>query len=340
MSKRSPFAARFRANGTSVLVPADLYLNVDGSLWIKPVGLKGWKVAAEDIKISSPDAPGLPILTLRGGAMIEPKSAADVEIWRKHHSGGRGSNWLTQGQRNTAIVLATLAILVGSLWGTYRYAIPAASAPIAKALPTEIGDAMSQASLDDLERNTLSPSGLNRSDQSRLRALLIDLEPPVPIDLQFRRMDGVANAFALPDGTVIMTDALAKSMSSDELQAVLAHEIAHVVEQHGLQTVIQSAALPILIAFVTGDFSFMLEPSGALTLLLASSGYSRAMEADADAYAVTMLAERGLDPWAMAAALRRLQELAPTDSGSGWFSSHPDTSARIEDVEAMARSLR
>ena len=57
-----------------------------------------------------------------------------------------------------------------------------------------------------------------------------------------------ANAFALPGGTVVMTDAIVqaaadKGISDDALVGVLAHEIGHVVHRHGMRMVVEQGVL-------------------------------------------------------------------------------------------------
>lgn len=46
-----------------------------------------------------------------------------------------------------------------------------------------------------------------------------------------------ANAFALPDGTLVVTDELVELAgdNDDEVLAVLAHELGHIHERHGLR---------------------------------------------------------------------------------------------------------
>ena len=63
-----------------------------------------------------------------------------------------------------------------------------------------------------------------------------------------------ANAFALPSGIVVLTDELeALAQHDDELSAVFAHEIGHVVHRHSMRMVIQHSASALLMLGLLGD---------------------------------------------------------------------------------------
>ena len=79
-----------------------------------------------------------------------------------------------------------------------------------------------------------------------------------------------ANAFALPGGDIVVTDALVKLVGEgDGLTGVLAHEAGHVEYRHGLRQVIQSSAIGATAALLFGDVSTILSgvPAALLTLL-------------------------------------------------------------------------
>ena len=60
--------------------------------------------------------------------------------------------------------------------------------------------------------------------------------------------DARINAFALPGGQIVLHDALVlRADSAEELLGVLAHEIAHVTEQHGTRNLIASAGIALTV---------------------------------------------------------------------------------------------
>ena len=90
--------------------------------------------------------------------------------------------------------------------------------------------------------------------KARFHSAVADLDPRYGFHLELRRSEVVgANAFALPDGTIVVTDALVHLAENDEeLLAVLAHEIGHVVHHHALRSVMQNSAVALLLAFALG----------------------------------------------------------------------------------------
>ena len=111
-----------------------------------------------------------------------------------------------------------------------------------------------------------------------------------PLKLEFR--SGMpANAFALPGGTVVMTDAIVqaaadKGISDDALVGVLAHEIGHVVHRHGMRMVVEQGVLNMGLGLALGDVSGVVSTGATL---LTSRAYSRSHEREADCYAIALM---------------------------------------------------
>ncbi len=165
-------------------------------------------------------------------------------------------------------------------------------------------------------------------------------DSPFDLRLEFRRGGAFlgASALALPSGLVIMTDELVKlAQDDDELVAVMAHEVGHIVHRHGLRQVIQHSALGLVMSYLTGDVSSIV---AMLPLVLVQQGYSRDFEREADAYALNYLLAEGLSPRHFVHIMQRLEEKAgrETNAFSHYLSTHPPTSERVQPfVEAAER---
>ena len=132
-----------------------------------------------------------------------------------------------------------------------------------------------------------SPSKLESDDQERveeifatMRAALSEDEQEHDFKLLFRSMPRVGpNAFALPGGTIVMTDQFVNRFpQEDVLAAVIGHEMGHVVEQHGLRQTYRSLSIAVLIAFLAGDVGAFLEEiilEGSVLLSLSFSSHMR-----------------------------------------------------------------
>ena len=145
------------------------------------------------------------------------------------------------------------------------------------------------------------------------------------------------NAFALPGGYVFIFKGLVNKVSKDdELAAVIAHEIAHVVARHSikrLQGGVGYNILQILMAVTGGGRSDAGRIDAAFGQLMMS--YSREDEALADKLAVKYLKEAGYDPWAVVSLLKKLQDADKAEPIRPYTSyrSHPYVADRIRMVK-------
>ena len=156
------------------------------------------------------------------------------------------------------------------------------------------------------------------------------------------------NALALPGGTVIVTDQLARLLDRDEVAAVLAHEIGHVEGRHSLQHIYRAAGWAGLAALVVGDASAVLDGIVGGGGLLIAMRASREMEMDADARAVALLDRSGDEPIALADALDKLradmcgekERCLEASEQTGWLDSHPGGEERREALEREIEAVR
>jgi len=145
--------------------------------------------------------------------------------------------------------------------------------------------------------------------------------------LNFRKSPKIgANAFALPGGQVVMTDELVDlAENTDEIIAVLAHELGHVKGRHALRQTLQGTISGIIIIAITGDVSTV---AAGLPALILNMKYTRELETESDEYALASLRKACIPTKSFASILLRL-----THGGGSVVpevvSSHPDTKARV-----------
>jgi beta-barrel assembly-enhancing protease len=164
---------------------------------------------------------------------------------------------------------------------------------------------------------------------------------------EFRVIDSeMPNAFAIPGGFIFVNRGiLERAESASELAGVLAHEIGHVVERHGLEQMAKAQNTNVIVSLV-----YVLlgrAPGGAEQVALQVAGsawmakHSREAEREADRVAVVYLARAGLNPHGMPQFFQRLLDEDRTNPNEllAWFSTHPVTEDRIADTEAMIAQL-
>ena len=169
----------------------------------------------------------------------------------------------------------------------------------------------------------------------------------------------VNNAFAIPGGYVYVTRQLMALMNDEaELAGVLGHEVGHVAAQHSKKR--QSAAtrnqilgvLGAVLGGAIGDNGGLLGGLGGLlqnnsmqVAQMATLGFSRAQELEADQLGVQYLRSAGYDPLALSTMLASLANQTSLDarlSGGdarslpAWASTHPDPASRVRNAQTLA----
>ncbi|WP_082657530.1 MULTISPECIES: M48 family metalloprotease [unclassified Sphingopyxis] len=172
----------------------------------------------------------------------------------------------------------------------------------------------------------------------------------------------VNNAFAIPGGYVYVTRQLMALMNDEaELAGVLGHEVGHVAAQHSKKR--QSAAtrntilgvLGAVLGGAIGDSGGLLGGLGGLlqnnamkVAQLATLGFSRSQELEADQLGVQYLKKAGYDPLAlstMLASLANQTSLEARLSGGDarsipeWASTHPDPASRVRNAQSLASKV-
>jgi MAF protein len=158
------------------------------------------------------------------------------------------------------------------------------------------------------------------------------------IDYAFQVLDDEEiNAVSLPGGYVYVFKGLMDKISNDdELAAVLAHEVGHVVARHSvkkLQAVTGYSLLRLLMAQAPGSAGVGNAADAAFTELI--FGYSREDELLADQLASRYTKLAGYNPEGMITFLKKLQDInrrKPSHQRS-YYRTHPYVSDRVRIVK-------
>ncbi len=151
------------------------------------------------------------------------------------------------------------------------------------------------------------------------------------------------NAFALPGGKIGVYEGLLEvAETPDQLAAVMGHEVAHVLADHGKARV--SASMAGQAGLLAGQIILGTQLEGNNRNVMAALGlglqfgvlmpYGRAQESEADILGLDLSAKAGFDP----RASTQLWKNMAAASGSAppeFLSSHPAPSTRIKDLDAQ-----
>jgi len=229
-------------------------------------------------------------------------------------------------------VIIAVVITSTIVWGVISYGVPVLAKHVAFMIPVTANTALGDSVLVVLDKTIFSESQLGDTEKKDLRVLFSKLietvSPEYQFSLEFRHGRNIGpNAFALPTGTIIVTDEMVQMIDDrHELESILAHEIGHVVYRHSLRKLIQSSTVALVIMAVTGDISTVSVLAGSLPTILTETYYSREFEREADEYSYEYLTKNGISPTHFANILGRI-----ADSGTeiGFLSTHPSIDQRV-----------
>lgn len=240
--------------------------------------------------------------------------------------------------------VASVAVIIFAL-------VPLMASQLAEFLPAEGEKALGDATLEQIRvaldetglgggvSTCYTPDGRAALDEMYARiAPEIDLPYPVEVHVFDHEL---VNAFALPGGHVVLFRGLIDTAQTpDEVAAVLAHEIGHVVHRDPTRDALRSAGSLGVLGLLFGDFA-----GGTVALMLANqlvnASYSQAAETRADEFAHGVLEAANVTPSALGSFFQRMQdENGDVEGFAAHLSSHPQFAKRIAASASAAHSGR
>ncbi|MCR9276093.1 MULTISPECIES: M48 family metallopeptidase [Mameliella] len=243
---------------------------------------------------------------------------------------GRLAAWALGALASVALILFVLVPLMADQLA--EYLPPEGEKALGEVTLRQIREALDDSGLQPIAFCT-APEGEQalRRIETRLTA---QMDPAPELTVHVLNHDMV-NAFALPGGHLVFFRGLIDEAGSpDEIAAVMAHEIGHVISRDPTRHALRSAGSIGVLGLIFGDFA-----GGAIVLLiteqLIEAQYSQGAEAEADAFAHDLMLRADLSPAALAVMFERFRTLAGGDAEGfiGHFLSHP----RLGDRIAAAR---
>jgi predicted Zn-dependent protease len=151
------------------------------------------------------------------------------------------------------------------------------------------------------------------------------------------------NAWCMPGGKIAVYTALMEKLqlTDDELAAVMGHEIAHALREHGRERVSQEMATGMVLG-IAGAALGLGQTGGQLADMVAQVTFtlpnSRLHEQEADRIGVELAARAGYDP---RSAVKVWQKMAQTGGSSPpqILSTHPSPESRITDLEDYSQRV-
>lgn len=316
-------------------------LDVDGMIRLTGPGVSRAEKLSECV-LSEPLGRMPRHFAFADGARLEVADLGALAVWEKMSGRTSGLHLVHLLESRWRWVAAAALFLLAFILAGYFWGLPFAAKQVAMRLPPDVGKIATEqtrkifVSLLRFENSKLPPER---------RAVIT-----AKFDEMAKAMNGgefnyrleffdapMPNAFALPDGLVCITDELIEKAKDDrEIFGVLAHEIVHVRERHGMRMVLQNSAVFLIWTLMTGDLASVASIGATLPTVLAESGYSRGFETEADRGAAEYMIGAGWGTKPLRDMLKRIDpEHAHLGGAEEAISSHPLTEKRIALLEEM-----
>jgi len=210
----------------------------------------------------------------------------------------------------------------------YVYVLPWAAEKATVLVPVETEISLGESITENLTGESITNDSVNYYLEKFVGRL--DLDKTYPIKVKVIVSEEI-NAFAIPGGNIFIYSGLLEKMESpEELVALIGHEVTHVTERHSLKSILRSVASSLLFAVLLGDASGLASQADQFKQL----DYSRELETEADKNGLAIMVKNKVDPEGMLKLLHILKrENEEMPQLMKYLSTHPDTEARIENVE-------
>lgn len=264
------------------------------------------------------------------------ESSSETDAWLSQY--GKGDKASTLEKSWYAVTGAFIAVPV-FLYVFFAFLVPMGAIVFADMVPDRAVQITSQQTLSILDNHMLEVSEIELDKQQQLLeefdVVISQLQDTHHrFNIQFRSSEAMgANAFALPDGTIVITDEFIKLVDSDVdlIIAILLHEIGHVENKHSMRLIAETLATALAVDFFIGDLGALVEFFAGVTNTIAQNQFSQELEWEADNYALAQLEHLGRNPEDFAAAMERLAASSSSEAGTleKFLSSHPGIHERI-----------
>jgi len=173
----------------------------------------------------------------------------------------------------------------------------------------------------------------NSIDSARTKALnlfadQLNLKNTHPIHFTVIRSSAI-NAFALPDGNIIVFTGIIDGMKDyEELAGLICHEVSHVNNRHSMKMLCRSLSGYLFISVVGSDVNGIKAIIGDNINNFQTLSYSRHFERQADEQGTDLMMLNGINPLGMIHLFTRLKS---SEKGfvPAFISTHPITADRI-----------
>ena len=148
------------------------------------------------------------------------------------------------------------------------------------------------------------------------------------------------NATCAPGGKITFYTGIIEqlNLTDDEIAAIMGHEIAHALREHGRERVSQAAAQNVLVNIamaVAGSYGSAVSAANQVAQYAIVLPNSRENETEADAIGLELAARAGYNPMGAITVWQKMLKATKGNSSPEFLSTHPSGETRIEQLTAL-----
>lgn len=147
------------------------------------------------------------------------------------------------------------------------------------------------------------------------------------------------NAYCAPGGKIMFYTGIINQLklTDDEIAAIMGHEMAHALREHGRermsQAYAQQAGLGIAGALL-GATQGQMSLANTAAQLAISLPHNRGQESEADILGLELAARAGFDPRASVTLWQKMAQASGGGGSPSFLSTHPSSGQRIKELQA------
>jgi len=154
----------------------------------------------------------------------------------------------------------------------------------------------------------------------------------------------ILNASCAPGGKITFYTGIIEqlNLNDDEIAAIMGHEIAHALREHGRERVSQATAQNILVNIamaVAGPYGSAVSAANQVAQYAIVLPNSRENESEADAIGLELAARAGYNPMGAISVWQKMLKATKDKSTPEFLSTHPSGETRIEQLTALIPSV-
>ena len=154
----------------------------------------------------------------------------------------------------------------------------------------------------------------------------------------------ILNASCAPGGKIAFYTGIIEqlNLTDDEIAAIMGHEIAHALREHGRERVSQAVAQNVLVNIamaLAGPYGSAVSAANQVAQYAIVLPNSRENESEADAIGLELAARAGYNPMGAISVWQKMLKATKDKSTPEFLSTHPSGETRIEQLTALMPSV-